>query len=55
MAVDFLDGAEEHVLVLCGSVGFDFVGLLLPPLVLHCAKCRLGLGLPLEVLEAVTL
>ena len=46
-------GWEEHFLVLCGSVGFDFVGLLLPPLVLHSGKCRLGL--PLEVFEAVTL
>ena len=52
-AVDFPGGAEEHFLVLCGSVGFDFVSLFLPPLVLHSAKCRLGL--PLEVFEVVTL
>ena len=48
--VDFLDEAEEHFLVLCGCVGFDFVCLLPPPLVLHSAKYRLGL--PLAVLEA---
>ena len=51
--VDFLDGTEEHFLVLCGSVGFNFVSFLLPPLVLHSVKCHLGL--PLEVFEAVML